>query len=144
MTLFVPSAARRSLVSLDDGDLNLESVLVPIDPAIDFSAAIEIARRTADIFGDGNVEITLLHVGDQLPSLPALPAGDGWNWDTVLRQGEIAQVILDEADELDADLVIMTTNGRDSLHQALAGSTTERVLRKANSPVLAVPEGRFQ
>jgi nucleotide-binding universal stress UspA family protein len=51
--------------------------------------------------------------------------------------------ILAVMDELGADLVVMTTNGRDTLHQALAGSTTERVLRKAKCPVLAVPDGRY-
>jgi nucleotide-binding universal stress UspA family protein len=38
----------------------------------------------------------------------------------------------------------MTTNGRDTLDQALQGSTTERVLRKAHCPVLAVPEGKYE
>ena len=39
MTLFVPSRSGRGFVSLEDGDLNLRNVLIPIDAAIDFTAA---------------------------------------------------------------------------------------------------------
>jgi len=141
-TLFVPSAAKRGFVSLEDGDLDLSNVVVPVDASVDFTVAIELARRAADIFGDGDAVITLLHVGDRLPSIPQLPQGDSWSWRTALRQGETVESILSAADDIDADLVVMATNGRDALRQALAGSTTERVLRRANCPVLAVPEGK--
>jgi nucleotide-binding universal stress UspA family protein len=144
MTLFVPGDAQGGFVSLADGDLNLKNILLPVDAAIDFSAAIEFARRAAEIIGDGDVVITLLHVGDQMPPLPKLPEGADWSWQTTLRQDESVDAILAVSDELDADLVVMTTNGRDTLHQALAGSTTERVLRKAKCPVLAVPDSRYR
>jgi nucleotide-binding universal stress UspA family protein len=143
MTLFVPAQATRDLVSLEDGDLNLQNVIVAIDAAIDFSGAIEFARRAAEILGDGDAEITLLHVGEQMPQLPSLPEGSRWSWRTALREGEPVESILAAADELAADLVVMTTNGRDTLNQALSGSTTERVLRSAKCPVLAVPDGEY-
>ena len=143
MSLFVPARARRDLVSIDDGDLNLRNVLVAIDPDINFNGAIEFARRVAEIIGDGNVTITLLHVGKQMPSLPGLTEGDGWSWKTQLRQGEPVESILAAAEDLSAELIVMTTNGRDTLNQALWGSTTERVLRSAKCPVLAVPDGEY-
>jgi nucleotide-binding universal stress UspA family protein len=37
-----------------------------------------------------------------------------------------------------ADLVVMATNGADSLSERLLGSQTERVVRRAPCPVLAV------
>lgn len=144
MTLFVPGAGARGFVSLEDGDLSLRNVLVPIDTAIDCKAAIEFARRTAGILGDGDVVITLLHVGERMPPVPDLPEGDTWSWRRELRQGEPVESILDYMAGVGADLIVMTTNGRDSLHQALAGSTTERVLRKAPCPVLAVPAGFYR
>ena len=60
-----------------------------------------------------------------------------------MQAGDPVESILGAMEQLDADLIIMATNGRDTLHQALAGSTTERVLRKATCPVLAVPDGRY-
>jgi len=141
MTLFVPSRASRGFVSLEDGDLNLKNILVPIDEKISGVAAIEFARRAAEIIGDGDVSITIFHVGGQMPPIPELAEGSDWSWQTLLRHGEPVESILTAADKLEANLIMMTTNGRDTLDQALLGSTTERVLRKANCPVLAVPAG---
>ncbi len=144
MTLFVPSRAGRGIVSLEDGDLNLKNVLVPIDGKISGVAAIEFARRAAEIIGDGDVVITIFHIGEKMPPIPDLQEGAGWDWQTSLGHGEPAESILAEAKKLNANLIVMTTNGRDTLDQALLGSTTERVLRKAECPVLAVPEGRYE
>jgi nucleotide-binding universal stress UspA family protein len=74
-----------------------------------------------------------------MPPLPALPEGEGWSWRTDLAGGEPVDAILGAAEADKADLIVMTTNGRDTLGQALAGSTTERVLRRSVCPVLAVP-----
>ncbi len=144
MTLFVPSRSHRGFVSLENGDLNLRHVLMPIDGAIDFTAAIEFSRRAAEVIGDGDVVITLLHVGDQMPPISVLPEGSGWIWQTELRQGEPVGTMLAAAEELRADLIVMTTNGRDTLNQALRGSTTERVIRNAKCPILAVPDGKYR
>ena len=46
-------------------------------------------------------------------------------------------VILDAAAE--ADLVVMTTEGEHGIIDALRGSVTERMVRDAPCPVLAVP-----
>jgi nucleotide-binding universal stress UspA family protein len=142
MTLFVPSRSHRGFVSLENGDLNLRKILMPIDAAINFTVAIEFSRRAAEIIGDGDVEITLLHVGEHMPPIPELPEAPGWTWQTTLRHGEPVESILDAMDDLNADLIVMTTNGRDTLRQALVGSTTERIIRKADCPVLAVPDRR--
>lgn len=144
MTLFVPGRSHRGLVCLENGDLSLDNILIAIDGAIDFMAAIEFSRRAAEIIGDGDVAITLLHVGDHMPPIPELPKEPGWTWRTVLRHGPPVESILAAAEELTADLIVMTTNGRDTLNQALSGSTTERVLRNANCPVLAVPDGKYR
>jgi nucleotide-binding universal stress UspA family protein len=144
MTLFVPSRSHRGFVSLENGDLNLRHVLMPIDGAIDFTAAIEFSRRAAEIIGDGDVVITLLHVGDRMPPISELPEGPGWIWQRELRQGEPVGTLLAAAEELRADLIVMTTNGRDTLNQALRGSTTERVIRNAKCPILAVPDGKYR
>ena len=51
----------------------------------------------------------------------------------------MAAGIIDTADELDAELIVMATRGHDSLLDALRGSTTEQVLRNSGRAVLAVP-----
>jgi len=53
--------------------------------------------------------------------------------------GESAQAILAAAAAASADLVVMGTQGLGGLRKWLVGSTTERLLRQTQVPVLAVP-----
>ena len=48
------------------------------------------------------------------------------------------QAIVDQAEQLPADLVVMGTRGLTGLKHVALGSTAERVLRKASCPVLTV------
>jgi nucleotide-binding universal stress UspA family protein len=48
-------------------------------------------------------------------------------------------VILDEAAREHADLIVMGTHGLGGFRKLLLGSTTERVLRRANTTLLVVP-----
>jgi nucleotide-binding universal stress UspA family protein len=57
-----------------------------------------------------------------------------------VRVGDPAAVILDAA-KAGADLVVMGTHGLGGFRKWLLGSTTERVLRRTRTPVLAVPPG---
>lgn len=59
---------------------------------------------------------------------------------TRIRQGIPHQEITEAARELEADLIIIATNGRTGLTHVLLGSTTERVVRHAPCPVLVVRE----
>jgi nucleotide-binding universal stress UspA family protein len=139
MTLFVPADAKRALVALEDGDLTLKNILVPVDGEPDCTAAVEFARRAAEVLSDENVTITLFHVGDSQPPAATLVEGPRWTWHTEHRPGEPVAEILAAADRHAADLIVMATAGHDSVLDALRGSTTERVLRQAPCPLLAVP-----
>jgi nucleotide-binding universal stress UspA family protein len=143
MTLFVPASATRELVGLADGNITLDNVLIPIDEAPDPLAAVEFARRAAETLGDGGVTITLLHVG-AATGVPRVQSDDGagWTFKRVLRAGDPVDQILAVAAEVRADLIVMPTAGRTGAFEALRGSTTERVLRRAPCPLLAVPAAR--
>ena len=143
MTLFVPAGAKRELVALADGWLTLDNILIPIDRAPDPSAAIEFARRAAEELGEGGVTITLLHVG-AATGMPQLRTDDGagWKFKRLLRDGDPVEQILAVAADVRVDLIVMPTEGRTGAFDALRGSTTERVLRCAPCPLLAVPAAR--
>jgi nucleotide-binding universal stress UspA family protein len=140
MTLFVPNQAPRGFVSPADGSLALAKVLVPVTHSPAPDAAIEFARRVADAAADALVTITLLHVGagDGMPPV-ATADGDRWAFTRMVRDGDPVEQILAAADEVEADLIVMPTAGRAGVFDALRGSTTERVLRRAQCPLLAVP-----
>lgn len=143
MTLFVPADARRSIVSPADGTLTLENVLIPVDHAPDPGPAIEFACRAAEGMGDSNVTITLLHVGDDADPPSMLGKYDSkLTFKTERRTGEPVDQIIAAAELIRADLIVMPTAGRAGVFEALRGSTTERVLRRAPCPLLAVPAAR--
>jgi nucleotide-binding universal stress UspA family protein len=57
----------------------------------------------------------------------------------ILRHGPVVQQILQEAESLPADLIVMGTHGLSGFERLILGSITEKVLRKAHCPVLTVP-----
>jgi nucleotide-binding universal stress UspA family protein len=140
MTLFVPRGAR-GFVDLDDGHLALKRILLPVAAVPSAQDAVKFAIRTARQIGEGDVEIALLHVGNEMPQLK-LVEDPAFSFSERLRRGAVVDEIVAAADCLHADLVIMTTGGRQGLGDALRGTCTERVLRRVSCPLLAIPAER--
>lgn len=59
----------------------------------------------------------------------------------VVKQGETWRTIIETAEEMNADLIVMGTHGRRGLPRALLGSVAEKVVRTATVPVLTVHSG---
>jgi nucleotide-binding universal stress UspA family protein len=53
--------------------------------------------------------------------------------------GAVAEEILNQADALNADLIVMGRHGHGAMYHLLLGSVTEGVLKRATRPVLLVP-----
>ena len=116
-------------------------MLIPVDHAPDPSAAIEFARRAAEIIGDGDVTITLLYVGADA-DMPRVQAEDGagWKFKRMRREGDPVEEILTKCGSRQRRAHRDAHGGtRTECFDALRGSTTERVLRRARCPLLAVP-----
>lgn len=64
-------------------------------------------------------------------------------FDLKVEEGDAAGVIVDEAASSEVDLIVMSTHGRSGITRWLMGSVTERVLRNAPCPVLAVHDEAF-
>lgn len=139
MTLFVPREGR-GFVSLDDGSVALKKILVPVDRDPDPQTALEKALLLARGLGSGTGEFRLVHVGPR-GTAPVLapPLGRGWSYDLVVRLGDVVSEILNTEHDWRPDLIVLATQGHLDFLDALRGSTTERVLRGAHCPVLAVP-----
>jgi nucleotide-binding universal stress UspA family protein len=87
-------------------------------------------------------EIRIIHIGKNAPVMatgsgaaqrPAVPAP------VEVYDGDVVEGILRIATAMQANLIGMATAGHHGLLDALRGSTTERVLRRAPCPVLAIP-----
>lgn len=66
-------------------------------------------------------------------------AADLGTVETYLGSGDPYAVILDYVDEHDVDVIVMGTHGRTGVERYLIGSVTEKVVRLADVPVVAVP-----
>jgi nucleotide-binding universal stress UspA family protein len=56
-----------------------------------------------------------------------------------VRAGSAAEEILQYADEIQADLIVIGSHGHSLLERMLIGGTTEKVVRHCRRPVLVVP-----
>jgi len=142
MTLFIPHGTE-GFVSRADGSVSLRNVLVPVAATPRPQPAIEAVRRLVRSLPKADGTVTVLHVGAE-SAAPAVKLPDdtpGWQWKRVAVPGEPVEVIVKTAESISAGLIAMTTDGPEGFLDALRGSTSERVLRKANCPVLSLPVG---
>ena len=58
-----------------------------------------------------------------------------------VHHGEAAPMILQVADRLDSDMIILGSHTKGKLHYAFLGSVAEKILRKTHRTVLIVPPG---
>lgn len=56
----------------------------------------------------------------------------------LVREGDVTQVILETAQDQQADLIAMSTHGRSGAMRWLLGSVTDRIVRNSPIPVLAI------
>jgi len=58
---------------------------------------------------------------------------------TVLKEGEIADSILETATELNADIIVMGSHSRKWLENIIMGSEAQNVLKETTIPLFVVP-----
>jgi nucleotide-binding universal stress UspA family protein len=141
MTLFVPSHTS-GFVDGDTGRVTLDRILIPFNHRPRPRPAIELARSLVRALDDDGGVFDLLHVGER-GKAPAVDIPDeiGWTSEKHYESGDVVDAILRIAEKNHAELIVMTTTGRDGILDRLRGTMTEQVVRGANCPVLAIPEG---
>lgn len=71
-------------------------------------------------------------------------AGDplhGIAYDALLERGDICEVLAGLVQQLDVDLIVVGTHGREGIRRLVLGSVAERIFRRAPCPVLTVGPG---
>ena len=135
--------------------------------SIDFSAVTDAQIDIVDRLASPKREIHLLHVTEPDPSFVGLEAGPedvqqqvakelahaqaeldaladrlrakGHAVETLLVAGPTVQTILEQADKLAADVIVVGSHGRGKLFDLVVGSVSAGVIRKSPVPVLVVP-----
>lgn len=75
------------------------------------------------------------HCEQYLQGIAAPLQQSGLNVETRVLEGPIAEVIIDHAAEMQADLVVMSTHGRTGIGRWLLGSVADRVVHSLNVPL---------
>ena len=141
MTLFIP-ANSKGFVSPEDGSVSVQKILIPVAKSPNAQPAVYAAARVVQQLQCPQGDFCLMHVGDS-SSMPAVhcPDVDGWTWSKEFHSGDVIQQIIKSAKDSQADLIVMSTDGRNEFLDSLRGSHSERVLSHGVAPLLTVPVG---
>lgn len=105
----------------------------PVQPIYAFGAAATVLPTTVlsavdrDRLVASMREAVVTEVGSSVP------------FETELIEGDAAALVLQRAEALPSDLIVMGTHGLSGFDRLALGSVAEKVLRKAVCPVLTVP-----
>jgi universal stress protein A len=139
----------------------INTILCPVDISDAAHKAVGYAKEFAASTG---ASIYLLHVVEPIPIPPVDAslnyiqieeelekaaetdlntlkdslASSGLKVDGSLETGNPADIILEKAEELQANFIIMGSHGRKGLNRLIMGSVADAVIRKSDCPVLIV------
>ena len=145
--------------------MKIEKILVPTDFSEDAKKALETATDLAGTFGSRIVLLHTYHIDlpftspgfagavilpdsfyveyrhqstQQVERLAKEAAGTGVDVTGVAIESPAWLGIIDHAEKVGADLIVMGTRGLTGIKHLALGSTAERVVRQAKCPVLTV------
>lgn len=142
----------------------MKNILVPID----FSAVQESLLATATALAKPlGAKLWLVHVAAPDPDFVGFKVGpeyvrehradilrqehqdiqdiaaalkqQGMEAEALLVQGPTTDTLLEMADKVSADLIVIGSHGRSALFRAFVGSVSEQVLKESKVPVMVVP-----
>lgn len=140
-----------------------QKILVPVDGSISSKNA---AKYAASLAAQNGSEITILyvygsisqlltgkglhiikeelesHADNLLSEYKTLLENCGVSVKTLSKSGEIGNTILNVADKMNCDLIVMGSRGHSAIEGAIMGSVAIKVLQGANCPVLVTRKMR--
>ncbi|MFN0253134.1 MAG: universal stress protein [Kofleriaceae bacterium] len=128
--LIVPNDAA-GFVDEATGRVSLRELIVPAGSRDEAVRGVAAARAFATSIGL-DVPIEVVHAGR------GALAVDDLRVPVLQRPGEIEAAILAVARERPGAAIVMVTHGHDGVHDVVAGSHTEHVIRDGHVPVLSV------
>jgi nucleotide-binding universal stress UspA family protein len=89
--------------------------------------------------GAAMIESALRAAEEKMPKWSQSVTAAGVQVESLVERGDPIRHILERSEALPADLIVLGTHGRSGFERLILGSVTEKVLRKAPCPVMAVP-----
>lgn len=130
--LIVPNRSR-GFVDASTGAIDLHRILIPAGDVAQARRGLAAARNLVALAGV-NAQLEIVHVGEDDPAIGLLGVPV-----SLAASKDLDAAILDVARSRKPCLIVMPTQGHDSVGDVLLGSHTEHVIRDAECPVLSVP-----
>jgi universal stress protein E len=135
------------LLDREDSDGEVQKILAAIDIRAKSDAYQRINQNIIDfshrLLDQGNAEVHFINAFRDLKEVPdrnELVQACGIEGDRIhLRMGEPDEVIVQSAEEMNANLVVVGNSARSGLAAVMRGNTVERVLDRLACDVLSLP-----
>ncbi len=142
-----------------ESEKTIDRILVPVDFSSDSDEALEVAREVAATYGASHIDVVHVVALPAAPLGPGLPTAAPIHLDIARQareslselsaeasegkpsisirvlEGPAAWRIVETAEEVGADLIVLGSHGLSGLRRFLIGSVSERVVRWAHCPV---------
>ena len=128
------AAIPHAQILASDDEAEIVLLRVSVDPAAEFSFS---DPGIADNFIQDMEAETLSYMQSARSKLQKA----GCRTSFLIRQGAIAETILQTASEIQADVIVMSTHGRSGIQRWLLGSVADRVVTHSNTPVMLIRPG---
>ena len=133
------------LVPIDDSEPARETLAYAIGLAGRLDANLHVltvvdASRNPMKFGVDDIDDLNRAATTLRQTVEAAAADTDVDLETELRRGRPDERILEYAEEIDAELILVGRRGESDLPTAILGSTTDRLVRRSPIPVAVVPD----
>ena len=138
----VPRAAamwsHRILLATDGSDPSQAATQVALDLARDCQLPVTLVSVTSRSHNRERKAEAQAALDQALAAMQAA----GIDSEALLAEGRPDQVVIETANNRQADLIVVGSHGRGGLSRLLLGSVSERIMGQAQCPVLIVPGSR--
>lgn len=138
------------LAPTDGSDLSIDAAeeaiaLTDEDGTLHVLAVLEklpLYRRAgmAEKFEGEDDDASRAHLDEAIDRITVLAEDQGIDYETHVAEGVPYREIVTSAEELEADAIVLGKRGMGADADDMLGSTTERVIRRATTRVISIPE----
>jgi nucleotide-binding universal stress UspA family protein len=87
-------------------------------------------------------QTALQEEAEQMKVLQTEVEQQGVKCESIVKQGIPAETIVEQANEMNADLIVIGSLGHNTFYNVFIGSVASEVIKHSNVPLLVIPKGK--
>jgi len=113
--------------------MDAEMILLYVIPGAALEFSVQSATPAMNIYHEAEAEMKT-YLKNECSKLE----GEGLRVTYLIREGAVAETILEVAEFMQADMIAMSTHGRTGAQRLLFGSVTEEVVHQSPLPIMVI------